>query len=137
MKGGLVKKRRTLKKVLIIDDDAYLVQSIKRWLRHHGFDCYTMCHPELAFDTIEALKPDLILLDLNMPRISGFGLLREFKVRETIRNIPVIVLTGHNHHEIASQVLDLGAKAYLVKTFILRDLAPLIRSYINVSASLA
>ncbi|MEN3041961.1 MAG: response regulator [Fervidobacterium sp.] len=104
-------------KVLVVDDSDVLRKITVYNLRKLGMEV------EEAVDGIEGLEkmrswhPDVVILDIMMPRMDGFTVLKEMKKDETIKDIPVIVLTakgGHNDEQIA---LSLGAKKVMTKPF--------------------
>lgn len=119
------------KKILIIDDDHKMVSALKRWLRVNEFNCHSSFHPLEGIEKIKTLKPDLILLDLNMPSMSGYGVLREIKKDPEICDIPVVVLTGINDKEVAMGAMDLGAISYVVKAYISKDLVPILKEFVD------
>src|SRR3972149_12333059 len=106
------------KKILIVDDEHDIVLVLKMALEKKGFKVTE------AYDGIEALekisldKPDLILLDLMMPRLDGHSLNLKLKENPEMAGIPVIVMTGRGHlKELLNISGQLSVKAYLEKPF--------------------
>jgi DNA-binding response OmpR family regulator len=104
------------KRILLVEDDQYQRQAEEALLRLRGFDV------AIAVDGEEALKrlakperPDLIVLDLIMPKLSGFEVLRRVKGNPETSSIPVIVLSNLSQESDRREVLESGAAAYLVK----------------------
>jgi two-component system response regulator VicR len=117
----------TKPRILIVDDNRPLVIGAERVLRKEGFEVLT------AFDGFEGLQkaekwnPDLILLDILMPRLDGF------QVLESVRkysNVPVLIFTGAYDESNASDVMALGANGYLTKPFLIHDLVDCIREMV-------
>lgn len=121
---GVVKK-----KVLIIDDDFDILTLLKDTLEENSYDC------EVAPDAPEGLrkahdsKPNLILLDLMLPKMSGFGFLRELRHHRDLAKTPVIVLTALSDQDIVEESLDLGAVSYLSKASIAKELLSVVREH--------
>lgn len=125
----LPKNNSLKKKILIVDDDKKMITSLKRWLKINNYECTITTKPLEAIHKAQKIKPDLILLDLNMPEMSGYGVLNELKKNGETSSIPVVILTGLNSKDIAMGAMNLGAVGYIVKSYILQDLVPLLNEY--------
>jgi len=106
----------TSKTLLIIDDDEFLLDIYKHKLTKEGFAVDTAKDAEEAFELMKKNKPNLIILDLIMPGMSGFDMLEQLKATTGLSKIPVIVLTNLGQEEDRKRCLELGAKEYYVKT---------------------
>ncbi|MBI4713864.1 response regulator [Candidatus Uhrbacteria bacterium] len=104
------------KKLLIIDDDEFLLDIYKHKLTKEGFEVDIAKNSEEAFALIKKSKPDLIILDLIMPGMSGFDVLEELNATSGLSKIPVIVLTNLGQEEDRKRCFELGVKDYFVKT---------------------
>ncbi|OGX17325.1 MAG: hypothetical protein A3K83_01280 [Omnitrophica WOR_2 bacterium RBG_13_44_8b] len=82
------------KKVMIIDDDQELLEELKDALEPNGYDVVVLADAGAALDVAGSLKPDCILLDLKMPKKSGFRVADELKHFQELSHIPIIVITG-------------------------------------------
>ena len=82
------------KSVLIVDDEMSNVKYLAALMREHGYTPYFACDGSEGFDRIKEKKPDLIILDILMPRLSGFGLFKILKEDDDLKKIPVIMLTA-------------------------------------------
>lgn len=105
------------KKILLIEDDEMLVDLYKEKLKIAGFRVITAGDGKKAMIRIKE-QPDLILLDILMPEMNGFEVLKKIKTDKAYNNIPVIVLTNIGSESIDNDknlALSLGAKDYLVK----------------------
>lgn len=103
-------------KILLVDDDALLVRMYQKKLENDGYIVATADDGETAIQRVQELKPDLILLDIMMPKVNGLQLLAILKEDKETSNIPVILLTNvGGSEEDVNRGLELGAVAYLVK----------------------
>ena len=121
-----------MEKVLIIDDDIQLSELIVEFLESFNYDIYAKHTPEEGLDFLNETGADLIILDIMLPGMDGFQVLR--KIRETI-SIPVIMLTARG--EVTDRIvgLELGADDYLPKPFEPRELLARIQSILRRSHS--
>jgi len=101
------------KKILVIEKTPgiYLLLKKKFGDSHH-FDCEIDLTGEKCLKLDYQERPDVILIDLDMPKISGFGLLREIKWKKEIADIPIVVMSAYSQKEIVEETFNLGAKAY-------------------------
>jgi CheY-like chemotaxis protein len=106
---------QTLRKILLIEDDRFLRKAAEVRLRRSGYAVITAADGEEALATVEAASPDLILLDLIMPKLQGFEVLRRLKANEATRNIPVVVLTNLSQAADRARAMEEGAIGYYVK----------------------
>ena len=105
-----------MKKILFIEDEAALQEAFGGFLRQAGYEVINALDGEIGLRLAEAEKPDLILLDLVLPKYNGFEVLEKLKASKKTKNIPVIVLTNMEKMEDVDKAIELGAKTYLVKT---------------------
>jgi DNA-binding response OmpR family regulator len=107
-------------RLLYADDEEALRELVKSHLSLEGFDVETVCDGKEAVEAIEKQQFDLILLDLRMPRMDGFAVLQYLSKRAS--SPPVIMLTGIDDTQIASQCVKLGAADYLTKPYNFHEL---------------
>ena len=121
-----------MSKIMIIDDDKKLSILIKDFLAPHKYRVFCFESPVLALEKLKTLKPDLIILDIMLPEMDGFQVLR--KIRESCQ-IPIVMLTARG--EVSDRVvgLDLGADDYLPKPFEPRELLARIQSILRRTQS--
>src|SRR5262249_25311096 len=103
------------KRILVVEDDRFLRKAAEVTLKRHGYGVMTASDGEDALRVAHAERPDLVLLDLIMPRLQGFEVLRKLKEDAATVNIPVIVLSNLGQPSDVQQAIDGGAVAYLVK----------------------
>lgn len=115
-------------KILIIEDDKFLLKLYSDKLRRAGFEVAGSVTGEEALNKIPIDKPNLIILDLILPRKSGFEILTELKLNPKTRNIPVVILTNLGQESDVKRGLEMGAVDYLVKTdFSMNKLPQLVK----------
>jgi len=116
------------KKLLIVDDKLELRQLLRSYLTEEGFEVFTAGNGQEALFAALDHKPDLIILDLMMPEMSGFEFLRTYR-REA--ETPVIVLTARLEENDKVVGLELGADDYVTKPFSMRELTARIRAVLR------
>ena len=104
-------------KILLVEDDPLMVRMYQRKLISDGYETDIAVNGEDGLVKIRSFRPDLVLLDIMMPKLDGLQVLERVKADPTIRSIPIIVLTnlGGSQDDI-ERGLELGAVAYLVKS---------------------
>jgi two-component system, OmpR family, alkaline phosphatase synthesis response regulator PhoP len=102
-------------RVLLVEDDRFLRKAAAARLREEGFDVLTAADGEEALRIARAETPDLVLLDLIMPKMQGFEVLTTLKADEATSGIPVVVLSNLGQERDIQEALAAGAVAYLVK----------------------
>ena len=117
-----------MKTVYLLEDDLVLSEVINEFLVHAGFRVKTFADYRLFFDAIRTQKPDIILLDLMLPMISGVEILKYLKTNLLMHNIPVIVVSGINDEKEKVECLDLGADDYISKPFGFNELVSRINA---------
>lgn len=94
----------------------YLQKLITSLLKETGYEVFTAIDGEIAWEILMEKKPDLVLLDLILPRMDGFEVLEKMKSQRETKNIPVVVLTNLEEKFDIEKALSYGVRAYLVKT---------------------
>jgi CheY-like chemotaxis protein len=115
--------------ILLAEDDRFLRKAADTALRRHGFSVVTATNGEEALEALRTMKPDLILLDLIMPKVQGFEVLRSVKENPATAHIPVIVLSNLGQEGDVKRAMESGATAYFVKANLtLEDMVTQIES---------
>lgn len=104
-----------MKTILFIEDEPTLQKTVGHILEEEGFEIKSALDGEIGLQKAKKSKPDLILLDLILPKKDGFEVLAELKKDQTTKDIPVIVLTNLEGTKDVEKILKLGATTYLVK----------------------
>lgn len=116
--------------MLVIEDDRFLVKAYEAKLKGEGFSVSVAHDGEEGIAKIEAEKPDIILLDLIMPRMDGFDVLEEMQKHKEWKKIPVLILTNLGQEDDRKRGLKLGAKDYIVKAdYSLAQIVDLIKKH--------
>ena len=116
-------------RILLAEDDRFLRKAAEATLRQNGFTVLTAVDGEEALRLARAEAPDLVLLDLIMPKMQGFEVLRTLKQDPATAGIPVIVLSNLGQDSDVQRALEAGAAAYLIKTNLpLHDLVLRVRA---------
>ncbi|HBB36709.1 MAG: Response regulator DrrA [Candidatus Moranbacteria bacterium GW2011_GWC1_45_18] len=117
------------KKILVIEDDRSLQNALVEIITQEGFASESALDGEEGLAKIRTFAPDLILLDIILPKKDGFEVLAEIKKDEAMKNIPVLILTNLEEVDNVQKALDLGATNYMVKSdFSLKDVVEKIRA---------
>jgi len=117
-------------RVLVVDDDLQLAALIAFTLRREGFEVIKAADGEAALAAWEAQQPDLVILDVNLPRLDGYKVLRRIRAAGPT---PVIMLTVRDEEDDMVQGLDLGADDYIAKPFSPKNLLARIRAVLRRS----
>lgn len=104
------------KKLLLIEDDITLRDLYTARFSLEGFEIDVATDGETGLKKVKEMKPDVVLLDLRIPKLTGFEVLRQIKDSSATKDIPVIVLTALNGGEDRQKVMELGAAAFLTKS---------------------
>ena len=121
------------KKILIIDDDKRLHERVRDFLQANGYECASLMGGGAVLETLDAFRPDIVLLDVMMPGEDGFSVL--LKIRSTSK-VPVLMLTARGEDTDRIIGLELGADDYLAKPFNPRELLARIRAVLRRSEPL-
>lgn len=119
------------KKILIVDDEKDIVETIQFNLEVEGFDCLAAYDGEDALLKAKRENPDLILLDIMLPKINGYKVCRLLKFDEKYRHIPIIMLTAKAQESDKLMGKETGADEYVCKPFVMDKLVSIIRKYVE------
>ena len=119
-------------RILLIDDDVFFQKFYATKLREKGFEVHVASDGVEGIKKAKAVKPDIILLDIIMPKMDGFEVLKAFASDNEIRNTPVLVFSTLGQEQEVKKALALGARDYTNKTFfdfdnLIRKIASLIK----------
>jgi DNA-binding response OmpR family regulator len=121
-----------MKTILFIEDESVLQKTVGDYLRKENFKMISALDGKTGLEMAKEEKPDLILLDLILPKLHGFEVLKKLKKDENIKNIPVIVLTNLESLEEVDKALELGATTYLIKSqYKLEEVVEKIKEILN------
>ena len=103
-------------KIVILEDDLALAKSLSQALESDGFEIYSAVDGETGLRLVKEKKPDLVILDIILPRKSGFEVMEALSGDGELAKIPVMVLTNLESSQDVNRMMELGAKSFLVKT---------------------
>jgi DNA-binding response OmpR family regulator len=124
------------KTILAIDDSETTLVLLEWFLKENGFNAITALSIKEAFRKIEVSQPDLILLDLQLPEVTGYDFLLMLKKDTGKKDIPVLVISALDSDESISKVKQLGAISFIAKPFKLDALLKSITGILNNDKSL-
>ncbi len=104
-------------RVLVVDDDPMMLELVVTRLELAGYNVATARDGHEALNRLPHVKPQAMLLDVNMPRLDGFGVLSHLKLTNRLAGLPVMVLTARNQPSDVERAISLGARDFLAKPF--------------------
>lgn len=121
-----------MKRILLIEDNEYMGRMYQNLLSLEDYLVSWARDGEEGLEKASSLKPDLILLDVIMPKINGIQVLQKLKDSPDTKNIPVVILTVIGEQDIIDRALKLGAEGYIIKSTVdLNQLISEIKSYLK------
>ena len=120
------------KKILIVDDTIEFVKILSLTLERSGYQIEHSLNGEAAIELAHSLFPDLILLDINIPKIDGYQVCHHLKSHPKTKEIPIIFLTGFNDIDCKVKGLELGGADYVTKPFDLREILARIKRQLEI-----
>jgi CheY-like chemotaxis protein len=108
--------RNAQKKILVVDDDKNLVKSLKYQLGKRGYSASVASNGKLALGKVDSQPPDLILLDIMMPEMDGYEVMKALKQQPKTAQIPILVMTGVDIDGSRVKALSVGATDYFTKS---------------------
>lgn len=119
------------KKILVVDDEPDILKVVSYRIKSHGYDVITAANGEKALEKIIEEKPDLILLDLRLPGISGREVCEKIKNNEEYKHIPIVFLTAGESDGFEKECKGWGASSYIAKPFDANELKDIIDKYMK------
>jgi len=120
-----------LKKILIVDDEQDIVETLKFMLEAQGFECYCAYDGETGLSMAKEIIPDLMILDVMMPKINGYKISRLLKYDNKYKNIPIIMVTARSQDDDKAIGQETGVNEYITKPFELDDLIDKVNKYLK------
>lgn len=120
-----------MKKVLIVDDEQDIVESLKFVLEAEGYECHTAYNGEDGLNSAKELVPDLIILDIMMPKMNGYKISRLLKFDKKYQSIPIIMLTARSQDDDKLIGEETGANEYITKPFDLDFVVEKVNKYLK------
>lgn len=117
-------------KILLVEDEKNIILGVRTCLDAVGYQVEVVEDGEAALAAVRREKPDLMLLDLLLPKVDGFEVLSVLKSDDKNKDIPIIVLTAKAGEEDRQRASDLGANAYMTKPFRPQELWDILKKYL-------
>ena len=115
------------KRILIVDDEPNIVISLEFLMKREGFETEVAADGEAALEALARDRPDLVVLDVMLPRMNGFEVCRQIRSNPDSRDLKILMLTAKGRETEVARGLGLGADAYVTKPFSPKDLVAQIK----------
>ncbi|MGA2315509.1 MAG: response regulator [Thermodesulfobacteriota bacterium] len=119
------------KKILVVDDEVDLVETVRFPLEMEGFDVLVSYNGEDALNQARKESPDLIILDLMLPKLDGYKVCRLLKFDEKYKHIPILMLTAKTQEKDKTLGMETGANEYITKPFEMDYLMEKVKAYLS------
>jgi len=119
------------RKILIVEDNQDSRELVVKVLKNKGYQTIEAADGEEALEKVAAEKPDLILLDISIPKIDGYEVAKRLKSQEEFRDIPIVALTAHAMKGDREKVIVAGFEGYISKPINVRELPDQVKSYLR------
>ncbi|UCV17983.1 response regulator transcription factor [Ferribacterium limneticum] len=120
------------KKILIVDDEPNIVISLEFLMKKEGFAVAVACDGEEALAKVASFAPDLILLDVMMPKKSGFEVCEALRADQKNAGVLIVMLTAKGRDTEVAKGLAMGADAYVTKPFSTKDLVARVKTMLGI-----
>lgn len=119
------------KKILVVDDEVDLVKTLRFSLETEGYTVLASYNGEDALNQARKENPDLVLLDIMLPKLDGYKVCRLLKFDERYKHIPILILTAKTQEKDKIIGMETGADEYITKPFDMDELMEKIKAYLN------
>ncbi len=120
------------KRILIVDDEPNIVMSLEFLMKREGFEVAVAADGDEALARLPEFRPDLVLLDIMMPKKSGYDVCQEIRTNPEWSGVKVLMLTAKGRDTEIAKGLAIGADAYVTKPFATRELAAQVRQLLGL-----
>ncbi len=119
------------KKILIVDDEQDIVETLKFILEAHGYTCFCAYNGEDGLNKAKEIMPNLIILDVMMPKINGYKISRLLKYDSKYKDIPIIMVTARSQEQDKLIGEETGVNEYISKPFELEEILAAVKKYLD------
>lgn len=119
------------KKILIVDDEVNIVISVEFLMKQAGYEVAIARNGQEALEQVARFQPDLILLDVMMPKINGFEVCRRIRENSAWQDIKIVMLTAKGREVEVAKGLALGADTYVIKPFSTKELVAQVKEILG------
>jgi two-component system phosphate regulon response regulator PhoB/two-component system alkaline phosphatase synthesis response regulator PhoP len=120
-----------VKRILIVEDEETIVEVVTQAMRRHGYETASASDGDDALEKVFSLRPDLVILDLMLPKMDGWEVCRRIKAERETERIPILMLTARRDERDLVEGLELGADDYMKKPFSLAELAARVKALLR------
>ncbi len=120
-----------MKKILIVDDEADIIEILQFVLEANGYECVTAMDGEEGLKLAREISPDLIILDVMMPKINGYKISRLLKYDNKYKDIPILMITARSQDEDKLIGEETGADEYITKPFKVDNVLEIVKNYLG------
>lgn len=113
----------TRRKILAVDDEIAILDVYYLFLQHHGYDVTVAANAQQCMESLMHFRPDIILLDVNMPGIDGLMLLEMIRATDKGRDVPIMMISAKNDERTIKDAARLGCDSFVIKPFKMQDIA--------------
>lgn len=121
------------KRILIVDDEPNIVVSLEFLMKREGFEVAVATDGEAALKSVEEKKPDLVLLDIMLPKKNGFEVCQTIRSHPDWQGVKIVMLTAKGRDTEVAKGTALGADAYMTKPFSTKDLIAQVRQILDMA----
>ncbi len=121
----------TTKKILVVDDDPYILMSLEFLMKKNGFDVMVARNGTEALEIVEKQVPDIVLLDIMMPDVDGYAICKHIKSSKKLKDAKVVFMSAKSKETDIQKGYDLGASLYVTKPFSTRQLLKQVQELIS------
>ncbi len=126
-------ENETKKKILIVDDEIDIVETLKFILEDAGYQCYCAFDGEEGLNLAREIMPDLMILDVMMPKINGYKISRLLKYDNKYKNIPIMMITARSQDEDKLIGEETGVNEYITKPFEIDYVVKKVNEYLKAA----
>ncbi|BBO20634.1 MAG: response regulator [Burkholderiales bacterium] len=121
------------KRILIVDDEPNIVVSLEFLMKREGFEVAVATDGEAALKSVEEKQPDLVLLDIMLPKKNGFEVCQTIRANPDWQGVKIVMLTAKGRDTEVAKGTALGADAYMTKPFSTKDLIAQVRQILGIT----
>ena len=119
-------------RILIVDDEPNIVLALELLMKREGYTVQSVDDGQKAFDAVREFRPDLILLDIMMPKMDGYEVCQRIRADASLKDISIIMLTAKGREVEREKGLALGADFYVTKPFSTREVMMMIKEVLSL-----
>ena len=125
---------RAAPRVLLVEDERHIVESLTFVLEREGFEVAAAADGESALERLRAARPDVLVLDVMLPKLGGLEVLKLVRADAALRTVPVIVLTARGRPQDRRMAEEIGVEAFMTKPFANQEVVDAVRRLAPVKA---